>query len=160
MAENNNSKIKLTKDKYGRVDGAEVKYKTEKGVSLTISMGWQVKEGCHGAYCQNEDYLVTMKAAVRKFILSHEITLPSIKVGSYEWMAGGSGGSKGARNFEEAMKKETLFDKILDNNPIKPFLERARKDTVSAINNDKREIEKNNIIETKKRKEMLDKWLR
>lgn len=160
MTKSNKCEVKLTKDKYGRVVGSEVKYKTGGGGHMTISMGWQVKEGCHGAYCQNEDYLVTMNASIRKFIFSRKFLLPSIEVGHDEWRPGGGGGSTGAQNFEEAMKNETLFNGILDDSPIKPFFERARKDTVSAINDDKRERENNKILEAKKRNEILEKWLR
>ena len=160
MTKDNKCEVKLTKGKYGSIEGAKVKYKTESGGNLTISMGWQVKEGCHGAYCQTEDYLIDMKASVRKFILSREIPLSSIKVGRDEWVAGGGGGSSGARNFEEAMRNEKLFEDISNDNPIKPFLERARKDTVSAIDSDRKERENNKILEAKKRNAMLDKLLR
>ena len=123
-------------------------------------MKWQVREGCHGAYCQSEDYLIDMKASVRKFIFSRKIPLSSIQVGHDEWRAGGGGGSTGARNFEEAMRDEKLFNRMSDDSPMKPFLERARKDTVSAIDDYEKARENNKILEAKKQNAILDKWLR
>ena len=132
----NKCKVELIKDKQGRPEGAEVKFKTESNKHLTISMGFKTET--------NHDisgYSVTMKVSERKFLFSHNIPLSDIKVG---YADSRSGRRSGAYNFEDAMRKETLFEHIPNDDPIKPFLEQARIGTVDALENENR---KNKIME-------------
>lgn len=124
--------VELTK-KGGSWNRAQVSVQ-HKGQKMNVRFGWLVESPSSGSWGSIDYHYLLVDVSKKIFGFPRGVFSEKIRVGTDAWTGKElGGGSSGAQNFEECLANEKFFNEIAKDSPIRPFLEAARKEVLTAL---------------------------
>ena len=128
-----NPKVKLHTDKYGKVYAAAVRYKTGVGQDIRVAFKWREWQRTSGSYADLVENYVDVKVKKRAFFYAPTVYSEEKKVGEQLWVAYEGSKDSGHQSFMESMQDKKLFDSMRDDSPLKAFVVDARVQVAAAM---------------------------